>query len=142
MAAEGRRRDAHSARPPYFRPPAGEGFFRGAGLSGREAMDSRPSTEELARSGVTVHIPPALRSFTDGQDEVLLEVGTVTSLLKRLDDAFPGIRGRILDETGRPRPYVNVFVNDELVREPLDRVSLVAGDVVHILPSVAGGSLG
>jgi molybdopterin synthase sulfur carrier subunit len=105
-------------------------------------MNPRSSPEDLARSGVTVRIPPALRSFTNGQDEVLLEAGDVASLLRELDDAFPGIRGRILDETGRPRPYVNVFVNDELVRERLDRVSLARGDAVHILPSVAGGSLG
>ena len=105
-------------------------------------MDPRPSPENLARSGVTVHIPPALRSFTDGQDEVLVEAVDVASLLRELNDAFPGIRGRILDETGRPRPYVNVFVNDELVRERLDGVSLAGGDVVHILPSVAGGAHG
>lgn len=104
-------------------------------------MDSRIRSEELAHSGVMVHIPPALRSFTDGQDEVLLESGDAASLLRALDAAFPGIRERILDEMGRPRPYVNVFVNDELVRGPLEQVALSRGDAVHILPSVAGGSL-
>ena len=105
-------------------------------------MESRVSVEELARSGVTVHVPPALRSFTSGQDEVLLEARDVAALLQELDRAFPGIRGRILDETGRMRPYINVFVNEDLVRGPLEKVRLAAGDVVFILPSVAGGSLG
>lgn len=95
--------------------------------------------EEATRLGVTVHIPPALRSFTQGQDEVILEAGDVASLLQGLDDAFPGIRDRIVDETSRLRPYVNVFVNDELVRSPPAEVRLARGDVVHILPSIAGG---
>lgn len=104
-------------------------------------MKPRGSPEELVQSGVTVHIPPALRSYTEGQDEVLLEAGDAASLLRELDAAFPGIRQRVVDEVGRPRPFVNVFVNDELVRGPLDRAALSPGDAVHILPSVAGGSL-
>ena len=105
-------------------------------------MDSRVSAKELGRVGVTVHIPPALRSFTSGQDEVLMEARDVASLLRELDAAFPGIRGRITDETGRMRPYVNLFVNEDLVRRPLEQVALGAGDAVFILPSIAGGSLG
>ena len=105
-------------------------------------MESRVSPEALARFGITVHIPPTLRTYTNGQDEVVLEAADLATLLRRLDAAFPGIRERIVNETGAPRPYVNVFVNDELMREPLPQVRLSSGDSVHILPSVAGGSLG
>ncbi len=105
-------------------------------------MDRRAAADEIERVGVTVHVPPALRSFTDGQDEVCLEAGDVASLMKALDGAFPGIRERVVDESGEPRPYVNVFLNDNLVREPLARVALSPGDSVHILPSVAGGWYG
>ncbi len=105
-------------------------------------MDRRASPEEVARLGITVHIPPALRSLTDGQDEVCLEAADVAALLWALEAAFPGIRARIMDEAGRQRPYVNVFVNEELVRGPLERAALGRGDTVHILPSVAGGSIG
>ncbi len=105
-------------------------------------MDRRASPEEIARLGVTVHVPPALRTYTDGQDEVHLEAQDVASLLERLDVAFPGFRQRVVDETGRARPYVNVFVNEEMVRGPLAQIRLSPGDSVHILPSVAGGSNG
>ncbi len=105
-------------------------------------MDRRVSADEIERAGVTVHVPPALRGFTDGQDEVCLEARDVASLLRTLDGAFPGIRERVVDESGEPRPYVNVFVNDNLVREPLAKVPLSPGDSVHILPSVAGGWFG
>ena len=71
-----------------------------------------------------------------------LEARDVAALLRALDDAFPGLRDRVVNEAGRPRPYVNVFVNEELVRAPLAEVRLAPGDEVHILPSVAGGSSG
>ncbi|HKZ99036.1 MAG TPA: MoaD/ThiS family protein [Thermoplasmata archaeon] len=102
-------------------------------------MASRTSPEELARSAILVRIPPALRTYTGGQDEVVLEASDLGSLVDRLETAFPGIRDRIVDETGHRREYVNLFVNDELARSPLREVRLEPGDVVHILPSVAGG---
>ncbi len=104
-------------------------------------MDRRPSPEEVARLGVTVYVPPALRTLADGQDEVHTEADDLAALLAALDTAFPGFRGRIVDERGRRRPYVNIFLNEELVRGPLETVRLARGDAVHILPSVAGGSI-
>ncbi len=100
---------------------------------------SRGSPEELARAGVLVRIPSALLPFTAGQDEVLLEAGDLASLVMRLDEAFPGIRERIVDEAGKRREFVNLFVNEDLARGPLGQAVLRPGDVVHILPSVAGG---
>jgi len=86
-----------------------------------------------------VRIPPALRSYTRGQDEVVLEASDLNAVLRALESSFPGIRDRVVDEAGTRRPYVNVFVNEELVMTPLGEVALMPGDVVHILPSVAGG---
>jgi molybdopterin converting factor small subunit len=88
---------------------------------------------------VLVRIPPALRSYTSGEDEIVLEAADLPGILRALDASFPGIRDRVVDEAGRRRPYVNVFVNEDLVRQDLSAVALKPGDVVHILPSVAGG---
>jgi len=88
---------------------------------------------------VLVRIPPALRSYTGGEDEIVLDVADLPGILRALEASFPGIRDRVVDEAGRRRPYVNVFVNEDLVREDLSSVALKPGDVVHILPSVAGG---
>ena len=102
-------------------------------------MATRASSDEIARTGVTVRIPPALRSYTDGQDEVVLEADDVASLLRSLDRAFPGIRVRVVDEAGQRRQYVNIFVNEDLLWSSLPEARLRRGDVVHILSSVAGG---
>ncbi len=105
-------------------------------------MDRGASKAAVARLGIKVYVPPALRSYTDGQDEVILEASDVAALLSALNTAFPGFRDRIVDEAGRPRPYVNIFVNEDLVRQPFAQARLSPGDAVHILPSVAGGSIG
>ena len=101
--------------------------------------NSRSSVDKVVDSAVLVRVPNALRTYTAGQDEILLDAPSVANLLDRLEEAFPGIRDRVLDETGRLRRYVNVFVNEDQVQGDLGRVTLAPGDVVHILPSVAGG---
>ena len=95
--------------------------------------------EELVRMGILVRIPPALRSYTHGQDEVVIEATNLTHAMEVLETSFPGIRTRVVDEAGQRRPYVNLFVNEELVASPLSDTRFRRGDVVHILPSVAGG---
>ena len=69
-----------------------------------------------------------------------LNIGDVLELVARLEEMFPNIRDRIFDEHDRTRPYVNIFVNEESVRDlGGERTKLKDGDVIYILPSVAGG---
>ena len=61
-------------------------------------------------------------------------------MVKLLDDRFPGIGQRIMDDQDRIREHVNIFVNSENSRElGGERTMLKDGDMVHILRSVAGG---
>ena len=64
----------------------------------------------------------------------------VLRLIDALDERFPGIRGRILDDQGRARPYVNIFVDGENIKESgREDTRLRNGNIIYILPSVAGG---
>lgn len=66
--------------------------------------------------------------------------GDLGTVVKKLDAVFPGIVHNILDDQDRIRTHVNVFVNSENARDlGRERTELRDGDVVHILPSVAGG---
>ncbi len=89
---------------------------------------------------VTVRIPAPLRRVTNGLDKVEVEGATLSDALNALDSQFPGIKERLLDETGDLRHFVNVYVNGEDVRflQGLD-TSTNAGDEVSIVPAVAGG---
>jgi sulfur-carrier protein len=89
---------------------------------------------------VSVRIPTILRSYTGGAAEVTAQAGTLREVIAGLDSAFPGIGGRILDDTGKLRRFVNVYVGDEDVRFAAGLDTLVpAGIQVSVIPAVAGG---
>ncbi len=89
---------------------------------------------------VSVRIPTQLRSLSDGASEVTVEGDTVGEVLAALDRAHPGFSGRLFDEAGQLRRFVNVFVADEDVRflKGLD-TKVEPGTTVSIIPAVAGG---
>ncbi|MSR84655.1 MAG: MoaD/ThiS family protein [Candidatus Latescibacteria bacterium] len=89
---------------------------------------------------VKVHIPTPLRRLTGSQAEVEIEAITVAELVENLEKAHPGIREKLLDESGEIRRYVNIYVNEEDIRF-LDgaQTALKERDVVSIVPAIAGG---
>ena len=88
----------------------------------------------------TVRIPTILRTYTAGVGEVTAEGATLAELLDSLEGNHPGIRGKILDDGGKLRRFVNVYVGDEDVRFSGGLESPVPdGAKVSIIPAVAGG---
>jgi molybdopterin synthase sulfur carrier subunit len=89
---------------------------------------------------VSVRIPTILRTYTGGESEVKAGGGTLREVIADLEANFPGIGGRILDDNGKLRRFVNVYVGDEDVRfvDGLDTAT-AEGAQVSIIPAVAGG---
>jgi sulfur-carrier protein len=90
---------------------------------------------------VSVRIPTILRTYTSGAAEVTAQAGTLREVLAGLDADYPGLAGRILDDAGQLRRFVNVYVGDEDVRlaQGLD-TAVPPGIQVSVIPAVAGGS--
>jgi len=89
---------------------------------------------------ITVRIPTPLRPFTGGADEVAVAAGTVGDALAELGRRHDGLLARVLDQRGELRPFVNVFVGPSSVRTLQGlRTSVHDGDVIAIVPAVAGG---
>ncbi len=85
-------------------------------------------------------IPSALRTFTNQQAKLEAAGNTVADLLNDLTRRFPELRRHLLDEQGRLRKFVNVFVGNEEIRHLQNEATTVAAnDEVSIVPSVAGG---
>jgi molybdopterin synthase sulfur carrier subunit len=89
---------------------------------------------------IEVRIPTILRTYTGGEKTVQGDGDNIEALIKNLDTAHPGLRNRLVTDTGALHRFVNVYVNDEDVRftGSLETV-LKDGDSVTILPAVAGG---
>ncbi len=85
-------------------------------------------------------IPTPLRPFTDKQDAVEIDGQTVGELLQGLTTKYGGLKQHLYNGEGRLRSFVNVYVNDEDIRYlQKEETPLKSGDVVSIIPSVAGG---
>jgi molybdopterin converting factor small subunit len=95
---------------------------------------------------VEVHVPTSLREFAGGARKLRVDVdesSTVGRVFECLHVDYPGVVERALDEQGRVRPHVNVFVDGENVRAG-SRLGLAtpvrSGAEIWILPAVSGGS--
>jgi molybdopterin synthase sulfur carrier subunit len=91
----------------------------------------------------TVLIPSLLRPLTDGQEQLLLDVGggaTVAELLDAIGAGYPTFGRRVRDETGALRRFVNIYLDGDDVRR-MDGLAtpVAAGQELMIIQSVAGG---
>lgn len=89
---------------------------------------------------VKVLIPTPLQKFTNDQATIECTATTVGSLIDSLEQNCPGIKARLCDDDGKPRRFLNFYVNSEDIRflEGVD-TPLADGDEVSIVPAVAGG---
>ncbi|HBE18880.1 MAG TPA: molybdopterin synthase sulfur carrier subunit [Cyanobacteria bacterium UBA11149] len=89
---------------------------------------------------VKVLIPTTLQKFTNEQATIECTAGNVSELIESLDKTYPGIKGRLCDDEGKPRRFLNFYVNSEDIRflEGIN-TALQDGDEVSIVPAVAGG---
>lgn len=84
----------------------------------------------------TVKLRAPLKDLAGGDREVVVDGASIGEILRELERRHPRIEGWVLDEHGRVRRHVNVFLNGERVRED----ATVASDAtVHVLPSISGG---
>jgi sulfur-carrier protein len=90
---------------------------------------------------VVVRIPTPLRAMTKGSAEVQATADTVDDLIKDLDRQYPGLRERLVEDSGEIRRFINIYVNQEDIRFLEGaKTALKQGDEVSIVPAIAGGS--
>lgn len=88
----------------------------------------------------SVRVPTILRTYTNDASEVTAEGATLAEVLDDLEANHPGIRARILDDSGRVRRFVNVYIGDEDVRFDKGlQTEVKDGQQISIIPAVAGG---
>lgn len=89
---------------------------------------------------VEVKIPTVLRKHTNGEATIAASGATIRELIEDISGRYPEFRQKVVADGGELHRFINVYANDEDVRylEGLD-TKLNDGDVVSILPAVAGG---
>ena len=89
---------------------------------------------------VTVKIPTPLRKLTNGATSIDTDGSTIGAVVEALEAAYPGMRERLIDDSGELRHFVNIYLNGEDIRY-LDGLGSSVGDSdeLSIVPAVAGG---
>ena len=85
----------------------------------------------------TVNIASPLRSYVSGAASVTANGSTLDEVLADLESRFPGMRFRMIDEQGRIRQHIRLFVNTQMA--PDLSASVGAGDTVHLICALSGG---
>jgi sulfur-carrier protein len=84
-----------------------------------------------------VRLRAPLSELAGGRRELELDGATVAEVLQALERAHPDVEGWILDERGRIREHINVFVNREYGSE---ETRVGPDDRLHVLPAISGGA--
>jgi sulfur-carrier protein len=89
----------------------------------------------------TIHIPTPLRKFTDQNRDMRTDEKTLAGAIEHLVEEYPGIRKNLLDDNGKVRSYIKVYVGDEEV-DPVENGSFEIKEEteISIIPAIAGGS--
>jgi len=87
-----------------------------------------------------IEIPSALQRFAGNNHQVEVQGGNVKEAIDSLISQYGDLKEHLFDEQGRIRSFVNVYLNDEDIRyeHNLD-TGVKDGDVIQIVPSIAGG---
>ncbi len=88
----------------------------------------------------SVRIPTPLRKLTSDKDEVNISAANIAQLIDEMESQYPGIKSRLCDESGNVRRFINLYVNNEDIRFLNGKeTALNEGDIVSIIPAIAGG---
>ena len=85
----------------------------------------------------TIFIPTMLQKMTEGAQKVDMEVRNVRQVIERLEELYPGIKDRLLED-GDIAPNIAVAIDgDVAIMGLLQRVG--ENSEVHFVPAIGGG---
>jgi MoaD family protein len=87
-----------------------------------------------------LRMPTPLRSYVDDQKEIEINAASVSEALQELTGRYPQLKRHLFDDSNQLRPFVNLFLNGEDVRNLQgEDTPLTESDILMIVPSIAGG---
>jgi len=88
----------------------------------------------------TVFIPTPLRRFTNNTSKLQVPAGNIKEVINDLSHNFPELKKHLLDEGGKIRSFINIFVGDDDIRNLQQENTIVRDEtVISIVPAIAGG---
>lgn len=89
----------------------------------------------------TVIIPTPLRKFTGNSTKVNIGGSNIQEILNELTIRFPDLKKHLFDTEERVRPFINIFIGEDDIRNlQQQQTSVAESSVISIVPAIAGGS--
>ena len=89
----------------------------------------------------TIIIPTPLRKFTSNSSRLELQANTIQEAINELIINFPDLKKHLVDEQGKIRSFINIFVGSDDIRNlKQDQTLLRPESVISIIPAIAGGA--
>ena len=99
-----------------------------------------PAPPVTRATTISVSVPTPLRDCCAGASELAFSAASPRAMLEELERRYPALHRSICDETGAVRRHINLFINNDHIRDRHGLDSpLTPGDVVTIMPAVSGG---
>jgi molybdopterin converting factor small subunit len=90
----------------------------------------------------TIIIPTPLRKFTNQKTRLDVDGANVKEAIEDLTLNFPDLKKHLIDDNGKLRTFVNIFVGDDDIRDlNNENTEVKSGSVLSIIPAIAGGSI-
>ena len=88
----------------------------------------------------TISLPSLMKYYVDDLLEVQVTGSTVSQAISDLTTQYPTIKTHIVDNQGKLRRHVNLFVNKENINilDGLD-TTIEESDKIILMPSISGG---
>ena len=88
----------------------------------------------------TIIIPTPLRKFTNNTAKLNIKANSISDAVTELTHNFPDLKRHLLDDQGKVRSFVNIFVGDDDIRNlQEEQTPLQENTIVSIVPAIAGG---
>ncbi len=88
----------------------------------------------------TINIPTPLRKFTDQKRNFETDRQTLSDAIDHLVATYPGVKNNLLDEEGKVRSFIKVYIEDNEVNPNENgSVELSEDTEISIVPAIAGG---
>lgn len=89
----------------------------------------------------TLRIPTPLRTYTNGESEIIVQGKNVSEVMDDLMTQYPTLKPHLTNDEGKLRPFVNLFLGEENIDELQGlETPLKESDRLLLIPSIAGGS--
>lgn len=87
-----------------------------------------------------VKFTSALKRFFPSLQETVVEANSIYEVITELEQKHPGLSTYLVDDTGKLRQHVNVFIKNELIHDR-DKLSdaVQKNDEVLIFQALSGG---